>query len=439
MNKENKNISLKKNPVYLLRFLTIVVIVKLFLPVAHIYLLDFSITLLFSLAVGTIIIFCPGYFKRIKSWMLMAFFLMLILFLFIIEGHYPLDYRRLIYFAGIIFFAFILDVFKYLEDYKGLALISFVALIVFLITAITTINGLNQFPYASRLLAGGLTASMGEEQALLWINLYKRIGIGGYDYITGIAILFPVIVCFFKKKWKDKKINIFYGILTIVLYYTVLKSNYATALIITTFSGLVALFYNKHVNLFSIVSMVMVIIGLFISTSVFSDLTVFIANLFDSGTILNVRTLEIHDVLFENTLRGNLGSRVDLYGISLSSFLSNPLIGVGKTANLGGHAMWLDLLGTYGILIVIPMFILFFNRFRESAKNLPNNERFIFLICFINFLILGWVKGMASISFICIMFFIIPGCFYQEHLFKVKQDEPNLFSRGLVGGRGHRC
>ena len=249
----------KKIPVYLLRFLTILVIVKLFLPVAHIYLLDFSITLLFSLAVGTIVIFFPGYF-RIKKWMLIAFVFILILFLFIIAGHYPSDYGQLIYFAAIIYFAFILDVFKYLKDYKGLALISFVALIVFLITAITTINGLNYFPNASRLLAGGLTASMGEEQALLWINMYKRMGIGGYDYITGIAILFPVIVCFFKKKWKDKKINIFYGILTIVLYYTVLKSNYGMALIITTFSGLVALFYNKNVNIFFIVSIVLVII-----------------------------------------------------------------------------------------------------------------------------------------------------------------------------------
>ena len=426
----------KKIPVYLLRFLTILVIVKLFLPVAHIYFLDFSITLLFSLAVGTIIIFYPGYFKRIKKWMLIAFVFILILFLFIIEGHYPSDYTNLVYFAGIIYFAFILDVFKYLKDYKGLALISFVALIVFLITAITTINGLNYFPNASRLLAGGLTASMSEEQALLWINMYKRMGIGGYDYITGIAILFPVIVCFFKKKWKNKHINIFYGILTIVLYYTVLKSNYGMALIITTFSGLVALFYNKNVNIFFIVSIVMVIIGLFISTSIFSDLTIFIANLFDPGTILNRKTLEIHDMVFINTIRGNLGSRVDFYGISLSSFLSNPLIGGGKTANLGGHAMWLDLLGTYGILLVIPMFVLFFNRFRESAKDLPNNERFIFLICFINFLLLGWVKAMGAISFICVMFFIIPGCFYQEYLFKVKQNKPNLFVRGLVGGRG---
>ena len=428
MNKANNKISPKKNPVYLLRFLIILVIVKLFLPVAHIYLLDFSITLLFSLAVGMIIIFSPGYFKRIKKWMLIAFFWILILFLFIIEGHYPLDYRQLTYFTGVIYFAFILDVFKYLKDYNGLALTSFVAFIVFLITAITTINGLNQFPHASRLLAGGLTASMGEEQALLQINLYKRIGIGGYGYIHGIAILFPVVVCFFKKKWKDKKINIFYGILTIVLYYTVLKSNYATAVIITTFSGLVALFYNKDVNLFSIV-MVMVIIGLFIPISIFSDLTIFIANLFDPGSILNVKTLEIHDVLFKNTIRGGLGSRVDLYGISLSSFLSNPLIGEGKTTHIGGHALWLDLLATYGILIVIPMFILFFNRFREIAKNLPDNERFIFLICFFNFLLLGGVKSMGAINFICVMFFIIPGCFYQEHLFKVKQDEPNLFAR----------
>ena len=351
--------------------------------------------------------------------MLIAFFFILILFLFIIEGHYPYPYSRLIYFVGIIYFVFILDVFKYLKDYKGLALISFVALIVFLITAITTINGLNQFPYASRLLAGGLRASMGEAEALQWINLYKRIGIGGYDYIYGIAILFPVIVCFFKKKWKNKKINIFYGILTIVLYYTVLKSGYATALIVTTFSGLVALFYNKNVNIFFIVSIVMVIIGLFISTSIFSDLTIFIANLFETGTLLNRKTLEIHDALFENTIRGSVGSRVDLFGISLSSFLSNPLIGGGKTANLGGHAIWLDLLGTYGILIVIPMFILFFNRFRESAKNLPNNERFIFLICFINFLLVGGVNTLSTISFSCVMFFIIPGCFYQEHLFKV--------------------
>lgn len=431
-------ISSKKIPVYLLRFLAIMIIAKFFLPVAHIYFLDFSMILLFSLPVGTIIICCPGYFKRIKSWMLMAFFLMLILFLFIIEGHYQLDYTNLVYFAGVIYFAFILDVFKYLKDYKGLALISFVALIVFLITAITTINGLNLYPFASRLLAGGLTASMGEEQALLQINLYNRIGIGGYAYITGIAVLFPVIVWFSKKNWKDKKINIFYGILTIVLYYTVLKSNYGTALIITTFSGLVALVYNKNVNIFFIVSIVMVIIGLFISTSIFSDLTIFIANLFDPGTMLNRKTLEIHDVVFKNTIGGGLGSRVDLYGISLSSFLSNPLIGGGKTAHIGGHALWLDLLATYGILIVIPMFILFLNRFRESAKNLPDNERFIFLICFINFLLLGGVKNMVSISFICVMFFIIPGCFYQEHLFKVKQNKPNLFSRGLVDGRGHR-
>lgn len=193
-----------------------------------------------------------------------------------------------------------------------------------------------------------------------------------------------------------------------------------------------ALFYNKNVNIFFIVSIVMVIIGLFILTSIFSDLTIFIANLFDPGTMLNRKTLEIHDAVFTNTIGGGLGSRVDLYGISLSSFFSNPLIGGGKTAHSGGHALWLDLLGTYGILIVIPMFVLFLNRFRESAKNLPNNERFIFLICFINFLILGWVKGMGSISFICIMFFIIPGCFYQEYLFKVKQNKPNLFSRGLA-------
>lgn len=406
--------SIRKIPLNVLRICAILLVIKFYCPFAHYYLVPLTVDKIATLVIVTVIIFFKDYLLRIQNWMMPSFGLLFLLLLFIWAGHYPLD-SRITYFIGLIFIIFLLDLFLYLKDYRGLYLVSIATFLLFFIISITTIYGLDKHPWASRLLAGSLTVYKTESEALRLTGLYKSMGIGGHIYIHSSVLLFPIVVWFSKKRWKKGKriISLFYIVFAILLYYTIIKSSYAIALIFASLTGIIALFYKAKTPKV----IYLLTLFLFFIIIIYSDLLFILANLFEINSPLYLRIHELYSAI-QSDIEGGLAYRLTLYKKSIAAFIENPLTGSGQNAQIGGHALWLDLLGVYGLFVILPVFTLFYQRFRYILKSVKTDDGFILLVVFLSFIGLGFVKSMAPVPLIYMVLFIVPAVLLSRTFFE---------------------
>lgn len=103
----------------------------------------------------------------------------------------------------------------------------------------------------------------------------------------------------------------------------------------------------------------------------------------------------------------DVGERADLYKDSFETFIHNPLFGNVAGKN-GGHNFFLDHLAQMGLIGMTPFIIYMYRRFKFAYNVLSKEQRTVYLICIIGFLMLGFLKGMNGIDFWTYMFVYIP-------------------------------
>lgn len=103
----------------------------------------------------------------------------------------------------------------------------------------------------------------------------------------------------------------------------------------------------------------------------------------------------------------DVGERTDLYKFSLDTFIHNPLFG-NAAGKKGGHNFFLDHFAQMGIIGMAPFLIYMYRRFKFACNVLSKEQRTVYLICIIGFLMLGFLKGMNGIDFWTYMFVYIP-------------------------------
>lgn len=244
----------------------------------------------------------------------------------VLLGTYILQYRHveIKFYSKLIFFAFIL-------------------------TIITTIVGLQQYPDAARWLA---TASSSVEAKLI---LYEWKNIGGYHFVYLVVLLYPLLIF----AYKQKKIGIVLTIgISAGLFLMLLMAEYTIALLL--FLVTTILFVEKR-NLGGKEVTVLILVALMLCV-VFSD---YVSDFF---TLLGDK---LNNDNFSSRLYALAGgkkgletaddNRLELYTMSLNTFLSHPLFGTFMSGGYGsgGHSFVLDAFAQFGLLGAAVLYFMY--------------------------------------------------------------------------------
>ena len=208
----------------------------------------------------------------------------------------------------------------------------------YVITCITTYNGLQIYPMASRDMASGLYSGVS----------YTRINIGGFDFIYSLVVIHPMFVFLLR----TKKHTVLAILMSMLMGICVVESKYTLAAVTFVLSAMAYLLPIKDVErkrkwMIPKIAVVLVVIFL-VAPSVLMYLS--------EQEFLGSSADKLQDVA--RILRGEAAqssdtfSRQRVYRESWETFLEYPIFGCRFfTADpVGGHSFFLDMMAKWGIL-----------------------------------------------------------------------------------------
>lgn len=301
------------------------------------------------------------------------------------------------------------------RDYKGIAIVSLSGLIFILITSITSIISLNFYPDAVRQLSSG---SAGQNDVL-----YGKMGIAGYTYWTSIVYLFPILVYFIKDKYFKTSQKWIVLLFMIIIFFSLIKSQITTALVLAMFFTIFSFLNRKNLRTSSLILITFTILAMFMLNNYIANFFYYISDITNSE-LLKLRLFDVGRV-FEiqdySTVSGETyfsQSRLSRISISFENFLMNPLFGGG---NSGGHSTWIDKLGVFGIIGLIPWLVIFKQQVKLNLTILDEYFKPFYLLSIISCVLLGILTTTANSTHSgVIIFFVVPGLFFSRYLLQKK-------------------
>lgn len=246
-------------------------------------------------------------------------------------------------------------------NYRTQKMLVQIALIAMMVTAITTIQGLKMFPFASRELAGAAT---GEQR-----EMYMSFNIGGFDFIYALVIAIPVVI------WMINHTNKYWKLLNIVVLLSMIDciyaSEYTTALIITILIFFLIPFYSKPKMRPAIITCAAIFV-IFAGTGIFSAIIRGLSSMMESDYVAD--RLQQVALLLEGQSAQNIDTetsneRLVLMQQAYDGFFASPIWGNNWISYskkvLSGHSFALDLLSATGILGFLVYFRVFYSVFKK--------------------------------------------------------------------------
>lgn len=293
----------------------------------------------------------------------------------------------------------------YKKDLVTVGRIAFISIFMYIIGSIQTIQGLKQFPMAARVLATANDPMKG---------FYKSLGIGGFGYVY--SAIFVVIIALFLVIKKVPAMNKYYRLLSTISFISILlmiiKASYAIAIMLSFIGIILALIVKNKRSLFIIEFLVLIFILIF-PKEIIGKFILQIAYLFEDNNIIRMKFIDLASSFLGGGMREQTAGRVQLYLMSLKTFLKNPLFGIyGPFGNpydrIGGHSGWFDLMGFYGIFASLPMFSAIILNFKKHLSFYSDHPYYIFLLIVqLMFIFFGFINPILYVYQIGFALFVI--------------------------------
>ena len=226
--------------------------------------------------------------------------------------------------------------------------------------------------------------------------------------VYGMALIFPVFLQKIKNA-QTKSDRIIYLIFAALIFYVIMVSQFATALLIAIIGSLIFFLFSMGGNKKVIV--IIIIACLFFYVHVTKMDIALIDTL--ANSVEGIWSEKLHDIsesLSGSTLSGSLSERNDLYQESLKTFAESPMFGImaNTTGSLGGHATAIDILGLVGIFGFIPFVLTIIYNFKRVCRtcNFPKNKASI-IACNIEFIVLIFTKNIITSLSVFFAFFVM--------------------------------
>lgn len=288
-------------------------------------------------------------------------------------------------------------------DYVGLTKITFVGGFAVILQCVTTILAGATDPEAARSLVE--MAAYGDHYNMVRV---QQSGVASYGLIHSLPFAFPLLVCNLKEARNTLHKVLYIGIIA-VLYFMIMKSYFATSLILSTFSILIALMLSKNsqINLLiGIIALPMIL--LFWNDEFAVEVLTGISQMFEH-TAIQAKITDIIQSIDLQAAEGQLKGRMDLYSISWNTFFANPLFGNPDVGAIGGHAYLVDRLAHYGLIGTIPLVVFLFSMLAKIYTVIPKRKKVYYILGLLTFICLNFVKNLGGSEMYIFLFIILPG------------------------------
>lgn len=220
-----------------------------------------------------------------------------------------------------------------------------VILITYTITCITTYQGLQEFPMASRELATG---------SVDYAPYYAK-NIGGFHFIYSLVILHPMFVCVL---WGHKK-KIFSIIMTVLIGLCIIESRYTTGALTFFISCAAYVLPTQEGRKNNAARWVLIVLIMIVVYAMAPAILNWLAEM----EALEASADKLKDIA--KTLQGESAdtesfmNREKAYEESWKGFLRSPIWGceimTGIYGYNGGHSYVLDMLAKWGVIGILPV------------------------------------------------------------------------------------
>lgn len=282
-------------------------------------------------------------------------------------------------------------------------------LIVSLITSLTSIVGLINYPLAVRALGQG-----GADDNFLQLMQYRSYNIAGWGLLFGISFLEGSALYLYKEKRK-----LLLLVMAIAGGICVLFSQLAFAILFEALIIFFVLLNGKGQKyIFRLLPFFILFLFLWLERQAVLDLLYDLVQK-SQLTILQLRVKNIRDLILFKDSSGDAGTRFELYTKSLSSAINNPLGLFFKNKSdiesaIGFHSEFFDLIGALGILGLISfLFFVFSLKSRLKMVTDTYKKRFI-LVMFLSFGVMVLINPVLSQPHIWLAALLIPSSIIQE-------------------------
>lgn len=334
-------------------------------------------------------------------------FLVILLYLYVVRRNRP-DLLSYIYYS----FASLSFVFGGIVIFQSQALpmirLLFIFLtIIFVVTAITTIIGLDTYPLAAREMAREYAYDTSQN---IEVNrtIYRRMNIAGWGQIYGMLFFVPSICIL----WKNTK-KPYWMIAVILFIITIIISQitFAVILSLALLLGTLTIGNNntKTVILF-ILMFIVAIVVLFNSEGILTWI-VNVSNDFEF-VFLRDKLNDLKQLLLYKQVVGDARGRSDVYLASINSYFKSPIVGQLfnpnlKQGDIGGHSELLDVVSVTGLIGIISICISFTKYFKFLQKINPTYRREM-MIVFLGFMVLFAINPVLNSPPVFIGTFLYP-------------------------------
>lgn len=290
-----------------------------------------------------------------------------------------------------------------IESYRSIKIFTFSLFIFLLITAVTTIIGLQANPDAARYLA---TVSDANEEKNV---LYNFMNIGGYGFVYSFALIYPAVIYGFKRK----KINVVFLIVFIVLdLLLVLGAGYTIALLLFIIST-VFVFLRRDITVKEIIAILIIaVLAIIVVFPLLARGLKALADVIDNDNISE----RLKDIAGgKEGLEASEDNRLELYLMSINSFFSQPIFGgMFEGVSLSGHSYILDTVAQYGLFGIIALIFIYRAIYKKFFAPYKNRQGYGFVFwTFLQIIILSTINTgmwiMELTLFIPIIFAYIDG------------------------------
>lgn len=260
------------------------------------------------------------------------------------------------------------------QDYRIARFILFTVLICYSITAVTTFYGNTVIEGASRILAASGDQYVNERSQFALLN------IGGFSFIYILALWIPILIGMLKVPILPRYVTV---LLIALFLATIYISEYSTALLVASASlflllMLIGRFNQKNIRRFIVTG----IITFYLSLSLISSFLGKVSEMTESN-LISGRFTELVDFMNDGgyaytDYKSDLTIRKDLYTNSLNSFLENPLFGSLDVKGIGGHSLFFDSLGLFGIFGFALYVLMLIFTYKSYMRNIRKKSFFGF-------------------------------------------------------------
>lgn len=268
------------------------------------------------------------------------------------------------------------------------------------LTLFLSIIALLQNPNAVRDVVGCVAFDRQDE-----LKMLQRQGVSEYSMAAMCMVLPAIFIYSYRLLGIHSRNRILLLIAAVFVFIFMYLSHVTTTFLICIILTAMAWFMNSTNQRSIIIAGVVVVI---LAVAVGPQLLNYIGEI-EGNDAYGSRFQDIQQYAANGQLDedSDLDVRLYLYGKSLTAFFANPLIGSNRE-DCGGHAYFLDVLGSTGILGGFCFLMMLLTQFKLAYKLIPDKMKTIYSLCIFAFLVLGFVKNLAGVNYWLFMFLYIP-------------------------------